>query len=364
MTSELQQKLSKITQLLDETGLDGLWLQSAGNFAWATCGASSYINTASTNGLASLLITREKRYVVTTNIEAPRIGSEQGLVAQGWEMRVEPWYTPGKATGEITGKLRLGADGDAPGMQNVAAALVSLRSQLTAEEQERFRGLGRICADAMNAAARAVRPGMSEHEIAALLAGETEKHGAQAIVNLIATDERIFKYRHPLPTDKALDRYAMLVLCGRRHGLVCSITRLVHFGPLPGDVRSKMEATARVDATFIAGTRPGRTLGEVLGDAIAAYAATGYANEWQLHHQGGTAAYDARETLALPESTETVRAGQAYAWNPSITGTKSEDTILLHEDGFEIITEIEGWPMIDVTVQGQTLARPAILEVL
>ena len=57
-----------------------------------------------------------------------------------------------------------------------------------------------------------------------------------------------------------MERYAMLVLCGRKWGLVCSITRLVHFGALSDEVRRKMQATAQVDATFIAATRPGQTL--------------------------------------------------------------------------------------------------------
>ena len=65
---------------------------------------------------------------------------------------------------------------------------------------------------------------------------------AAVVVNLIATDERIFNFRHPLPTHKRLERYAMLVLCGRQRGLVCSITRLVHFGRLPDDLRRKAEA--------------------------------------------------------------------------------------------------------------------------
>jgi antitoxin VapB len=53
-----------------------------------------------------------------------------------------------------------------------------------------------------------------------------------------------------------------------------------------------------------------------------------------------------------------------YAWNPSITGTKSEDTILVGPHGNEVLTGIEGWPALSVTVDGQTVARPAILEVL
>jgi antitoxin VapB len=214
----------------------------------------------------------------------------------------------------------------------------------------------------MDEAIRTVRPGMTEYQIAALLARAAESRGVQAIVNLIATDRRVFAYRHPLPTGRTLERYAMVVLCGRRWGLVCSLTRLVHFGPLPDDLQRKAQAVATIDATFITATRPGRVLGEIFADALAAYTATGFGDEWQLHHQGGIAAYEPRELVATPASAEQVTAGQAYAWNPSITGTKSEDTILVGPDANEIISAIPGWPTIAITVGGQTIARPAILE--
>jgi antitoxin VapB len=238
-----------------------------------------------------------------------------------------------------------------------------MRAILLAEEIERFRALGSLCAEAMDTAIRSVRPGQTEHQIAGRLAEETQSRGAQAIVNLIATDERIFAFRHPLPTGKQLERYAMLVLCGRRHGLVCSITRLVHFGPLPDELTQKSQAVAQVDAAFIAATRPGRTLGDVFGQGLAAYAAVGFPDEWRLHHQGGPAGYEPREYIGTPGSRDPVLPGQAYAWNPSITGAKSEDTILVGPDGNEILTSIAGWPMFQVEVEGQAgpILRPAIL---
>ena len=61
--------------------------------------------------------------------------------------------------------------------------------------------------------------------------------------------------------------------------------------------------------------------------------------------------------------TQAVVAGQVYAWNPSIAGAKSEDTILVGESGNEVLTTIEGWPTWEITVNGQSIARPAILEV-
>ena len=138
---------------------------------------------------------------------------------------------------ELTRGLKLAADGAYPGAIDLSSEMARLRANLLSEEDERYRALSKLCAEAMDAAIRAVRPGMTEYEIAALLDRETQARGVQPIVNLIATDERIFNFRHPLPIGKKLEKYAMLVLCGRKYGLVTSITRLVHFGRLPDELR-------------------------------------------------------------------------------------------------------------------------------
>jgi hypothetical protein len=104
-------------------------------------------------------------------------------------------------------------------------------------------------------------------------------------------------------------------------------------------------------------------LRDIFARALSTYARVGFEEEWRLHHQGGPAAYEPREFVATPTSTEIVSTGQVYAWNPSITGTKSEDTILIGEEENEILTTIEGWPTLSTAVNGQTLARPAIMEI-
>jgi len=72
-TSELSVKLERIRKLLDQSGLDALLLRQTNNFAWATSGASSYINRADSMGVASLLITPANHYVITSNIESVRL---------------------------------------------------------------------------------------------------------------------------------------------------------------------------------------------------------------------------------------------------------------------------------------------------
>jgi Xaa-Pro aminopeptidase len=241
--------------------------------------------------------------------------------------------------------------------------LARIRANLTTEEGQRFRALGSLCAEAMNAAAHSLHPGQTEYEIAGILAKEVESRGAQVVVNLIASDERVFSFRHPLPTDKKLQRYAMLILCGRSKGLICSITRLIHFGPLPEEIYEKAEAVAKIDASFIDQTRPGKSLGAIFQYARDVYAEVGFRDEWQKHHQGGPAGYEPREVIVTPDMDDRVEIGQAYAWNPSITGVKSEDTFLVGENENEILTEIDGWATYSVEFNGHIYRRPAIMEV-
>ena len=131
---EFDQKQNRIQELLAQNKVDGLLLQRASSFAWATCGAASYINTASTEGLASLLVTANGRYLITTNIEATRLEQEEGLVAQGWELKAAPWYETQDEVFQLVNAGRLAVDGLYPGALDLSAQVTALRTDLTQEE--------------------------------------------------------------------------------------------------------------------------------------------------------------------------------------------------------------------------------------
>jgi antitoxin VapB len=359
---DAQAKLQRVRSLLAERRLDAAFISRLSNFAWLTDGTTCYVNTASDSGVASLLVTDQAVYLLTNTIEASRLQAEEPLADLAPELRVAPWYEADPALAELTRGRKLGADAPLAGAVDLSQEFVDLRARLTPAEQQRFAELGRLCAQSMDAAIRQVRPGMNEFQMAGLLADQVYGRGALPIVLLVAADERIFKVRHPIPTGRAMEHYAMLVLCGRRHGLVASITRLVHFGRLSDELRRKQLACARVDATLISHTRPGARIADVFQAAVDAYAAGGFPGEWQHHHQGGPASYDPRDWLATPTSPQRVDQDQAYAWNPSIAGVKSEDTILVGADRNQVLTTVDGWPMLSVSVDGQTWQRPAILE--
>ena len=362
LKSEFNTKMAMIRDLLDQKGLDVLLLKRVSSFAWATCGADAHINTASSAGVAELLITKQDQFVITNNIEAPRLANEEGLAEQEWQFVTSPWYENGEHINQLIRDKKIGTDSFYPLGKDLSQEVAWLRAQLTDQEVSRFKVLAMMCAQSMQEAIEEVKPGMSENQIAGLLAHAAERRGVQAIVNLVATDERVFTYRHPLPTAKKLQRYAMLILCGRKWGLICSITRLVHFGTLPEDVYLKSMAVANIDASIIMATRPGRTMAEVFTMAENAYLKNGFPEEWKKHHQGGLAGYEPREITATRDTHEPVCVNQIYAWNPSISGAKSEDTILVTETCNEVLTEIPDWPTIDVQTDCGTVSRPLILE--
>jgi antitoxin VapB len=202
-------------------------------------------------------------------------------------------------------------------------------------------------------------PALSELEGAAELARGARERGFTTPVVLVAGDERQRVHRHPLPTEAPLGRHALLAITAERDGLHVSMTRLVSFGPPPEELAALVQATAEVDAAYLAASRPGATLGEAFVAGVDAYAEQGFPGEWRLHHQGGLTGYRGREVFAVPAEPTRIPDSAALAWNPSITGgAKSEDTVLVSTEGVEIVTRTPD--LGEIVTAGEP--RPAIVE--
>ncbi len=176
-----------------------------------------------------------------------------------------------------------------------------------------------------------VRRGDTEHAVAGRVAGALLARGIRAPVLLVAADERIERYRHPIPTAAPVLGRVMAVAVGERWGIHAAVTRIVNLGPPSREIRRRAAATAEVLEAMRAATRPGATLDAVLRAARQAYEASGFGEEWRLHHQGGTIGYAPRERIATPGDRTELRPGMAVAWNPSVTGTKLEATMIVTE---------------------------------
>jgi hypothetical protein len=123
----------------------------------------------------------------------------------------------------------------------------------------------------------------------------------------------------------------------------------------------KYEANVFIDCILMAHTRPGVPARDVLQKGIDAYQEKGYPEEWKLHHQGGSIGYTGRDYRVNFNAPDLIQENQAFTWNPSIAGTKSEDTILATSKGPEMITHPILYPTLSMTVEGISFKRPAIL---
>jgi Xaa-Pro aminopeptidase len=151
--SEFLHKVKLMRYLLEQHHADGLLLRRVSSFAWATCGAALYINMAVTQGAASLLVTHDECFLITNNIEAPRMEEEEHLAEQGWTLSIAHWTNPMKELNRLTAGLRLISDVPFGDAMLIEDEMARLRAHLTEEEENRFRKVGKLCAKAMNEAA-------------------------------------------------------------------------------------------------------------------------------------------------------------------------------------------------------------------
>jgi len=117
-----------------------------------------------------------------------------------------------------------------------------------------------------------------------------------------------------------------------------------------------------IDCTLMAHTRPGVPVRDVLQKGIDAYREKEYPDEWKLHHQGGSIGLHRQGLSSQFQNSDLIQGNQAFTWNPSIAGTKSEDTILATSEGPEMITRPIRYPTLSLKVKNISFIRPAILE--
>ena len=367
--TEITIKTDRVNSFLDAEGIQGMLLTQVRNVYWMTAGlANNQIVLNNDVGAASLLIMRNgKKYLICKGSEAGRL-MDESLGVLGYELAMFNWYESnpkkdvrGAIIAELAGDSVIGSDTNFPGTVLKSNEFAKLRYSLTDPEIKRYKWLGRETTEAVEQVCRTLKPGMNEFEIEYMTARALRSRGIFPTVLLIGVDERIYKYRHVLAGGAKLKNYAMVNVVAEKWGMSMAVTRFVHFGPLPVELASKLQATARINALYEISTVPGKALAEIFEECKIWYADAGYEGEWRIHHQGGATGYQSREVAIYPGIEGTVQENQAFAWNPTITGAKIEDTIIVDANGFEVLTKSADWPMISVMIDGRTYLQPDIL---
>ncbi len=326
----------ELRELMERHGLGALVLQRPANFAWYTNGADNQVDHADPLGVAAILLTTEAEYVVADNIEAPRMREEE---TRDFEVIEYPWYgDPLQVIDEVVGGVPLGADHPLEEASDFSGEITPLRYVLDDEAVDRYRRIGTDAAIAVEEAAASLEPDMDEYEAAANLAAACRRRALFTPVLITAGEGRISRYRHPVPRGGLFGNRVMLVVCAERGGLYANLTRVVHFDELGAELEQRQKACEAILSRMREASVPGRTLAEVFEDCKKFYADEEFPNEWMNHHQGGLTGYASREVIATPDTHLEIQPGMAFAWNPSVAGTKVEETYVMTDSGPEVIT--------------------------
>jgi Xaa-Pro aminopeptidase len=368
---EVDQKVDRVVKFARANGFAGVVLAAQHDFAWLSAGRSNRIDATRETGSGALLVTAAgRRFALASTIESPRMRDET-IAGLGFEVLEYPWTDeradaalPFRIAERVAGGGPLATDIATSAAQNVEGRIARLRATLVPAEIPRYLAFGAEIGAAIGQMMRELTPGMTELDVARRVTATVLGLGAYPNVLLVAADRRIASYRHPVPTAAPWRQRLLVACCPEREGQVVAISRLVATGSVDDDFRVRTHATARVFGALLQATVAGATGAQLFAAAAKAYSDNGFPNEELLHHQGGVIACRSREWVAHPASDMVVEPPQAFAWNPTVTGTKVEETVLLHDDNrLQVVTASPDWPSVNVEVRGQTIAVPDVLPI-
>lgn len=265
----------------------------------------------------------------------------QGISRLGLEERDLTW-----AQLQSLEKLFLDYDIDLVPVSDVFA---SLRTSKDEVELAYIREAVRIADEAWEMTLAEIKPGVAESYVAAMLEHNMRLLGAEgpSFETIIASGYRS-AMPHGVASDKLIEEGDAIVMdFGAMYKGYCSdITRTVFVGHAPEDMERIWHIVNEANLACEAGLKAGMTGAE--GDALARdpIAEAGFADKF-THSTGHSLGLDIHETPGLAKSyTEPLPLNCLMTIEPGIYlagvgGVRIEDTVILKEDGIEILTQAD-----------------------
>lgn len=355
---DVSRKIAILKEYLKKRGIFAARFDKVDNFAWITSGARSYITDGDCVGIASALITTKGLYVISKNPETTRLANDE--LPSNVKSIEYPWYgNMDDIVEELIGSETIVTDED----EDLRGFLLKNRVVLSDYEIENYEDAGRRTARALERAMKKFTPEMTEIQAKAVVEAELIEEGLDVLLVLVFGDESRSLYRHNLVRNVKIGKRCFASVNSKRHGLVVSATRTVEF-VRDEKFEEQTEKTIEIETEILDATFTKKELSSIFKSLIGSYETHGYPGEWKLHHQGGLAGYNSREIFATPDFRFELENGMAFAWNPTVTGTKSEDTYIRTGNGMKLVSadEESDWPRIEKIVGGRKYIRPGILK--
>ena len=351
--SAFNERIAPLRELMKQKGLESIVLRRNPNLAWAIAGRA-HVPTTIDAACFDLIITQEGATAITNVVEAPRLiaeelPSEVTVKAIKWSEGRDPQLPTGTKVGS-----------DQPGADRIdlGTEIEIIRASLIESDVTRYK---EICTDAAIALGNALKQVVRsdrEIDVAGLITHALWQADLEIAFLGVASQERVHKFRHPLPTSAVVGNRVSASICAKRKGLIASVTRIVSFEPITDAMAKDYEAIYKVEAAMLDATVVGKPFSDPVNAAIAAYPANSFdSDEWTKHHQGGPTGFLPRDWPANTGSARLIANNQPIAWNPTGKGFKAEDTIVATNSGVKILSMDPDWPSFEVN--GRT--RPFLL---
>lgn len=345
-------RLHAVRSAMDRTGVDALLVTNPQNVAYLS---------GFNGGDSALIISARSQYILTdfryveqaesdcptfklvqqtkglltaaaskaNQLHAKRLGFEASSlsVAQHQQLRRRLKATRLKRTADLVEGLRLVKD---PG------ELVPIRQAIAAAEA------------AYQATLRHVKPGLSERSIAAELAYQMKRRGAdkEAFDLIVAWQERA-SLPHAVPTDRTLRRgqLALFDWGAQVGGYHSDITRVAFAGRIPRKLRAIYDIVLEAQLAALSKVGPGAVASEVDGAARAIITRAGYGPMFG-HSTGHGVGLDIHELPRISAKSQTMlKQGMVFTvepgiYIPEVGGVRIEDMVLVTPDGAQILTSL------------------------
>jgi Xaa-Pro aminopeptidase len=227
-----------------------------------------------------------------------------------------------------------------------------LRMRKDGAEQEELRRNAAIADDAMEAMFSALRPGMTEADLAAVAVGTFKDAGASPLFTIVGAGAN-GAYPHHHTGDTVLRSGDAIVLdIGARKGAFSSdITRMALMGEPPQNYARVHAVVESAVQAALAAAQPGVAAKEVDRAAREVIAEAGY-GQYFVHRTGHGMGLEGHEPPYITETSETVlEPGMVFSIEPGIYipgsfGIRLEEIVILQESGPEVLSRLPREPFV------------------
>ena len=353
-------KQRRAREFMQDQNVDALLLTTPAAFSWYTSGGENLWGCTGQT-CAAVVITRDQNWVLAEPSQLERIRCEQipGLPLELLPAaRYSPWEVEAR---KLIGRKKCGSDVHLEDCEAMVGRLARLRVDLTPLELSRYRELGKILSNQVEGVSRSVEPGQREADLAGLLAQRLLKLGVQPVELNIVADDRANQFGSASFHDAAVQQRCWVAATGRYFGLHASTGRAICFGQSNRHFIRDYRRTSMISAACIYYSRAGMKTAELIHKVQRCYDQVQRGDEFSRVEPGWITGH-ARYTWPLfTSSPYRLCPSTALIWQPIVGGAPSCDTILVDETGYETLTCLVKWPVMQIEINSHQIERPDLL---